>query len=85
MSHVLGVRFSFDDEFVVSAGGHDCAVIQWQVLKPIEVTVKPQVMNVPCFIQLARDSFEQGNVSHIPASDRREKYGELQLPSGGLV
>ena len=30
MSHVMCVRFLHDDTFVVSAGGNDCAVVQWR-------------------------------------------------------
>ena len=29
MSHVMSVRFLFDDSHVISAGGNDCSLFQW--------------------------------------------------------
>mmetsp|Transcript_44730 Transcript_44730/g.87657 ORF Transcript_44730/g.87657 Transcript_44730/m.87657 type:complete len:364 (-) Transcript_44730:171-1262(-) len=31
-SHVMDVRFSYDDEYVFSCGGHDRAVMQWKLI-----------------------------------------------------
>jgi len=32
-SHVTNISFTFDDKYVVSTGGDDCAVCQWEVVK----------------------------------------------------
>ena len=79
-SHVTDVRFSTDDAYVVTTGGHDRAVFQWRVVDVPKPSLGPRKAAVSAVAIAARG---EGDMSVADGERKPFSIGAQGGPGGG--
>ena len=71
-SHVTNVRFSNDDRYLISVGGHDKSIFQWKFEQENDYNEEYEVEADEDFIQVPKDEDDYGMFGEVEEEDGAE-------------